>query len=302
MQTELHTATPGTATGTIRLARTLVVLAGVLLAIAALGPLGLGVIEHHYERTMLNQAVGLDAFGAAVVVPVALGTARLSRRRHPAAAFLAMGPGAFATYMSVQYVVGPEYLVVDGNAEQFFLLFAGLFVAGATVLVEAWSATSEPPADAAVDRRRSAALLATAAFVVGGMYLANDFLSAMGDFPRFVAERAAVSEYDDHPSAFWIVAFLDLAVVVPVTTAVGWALWHHRPWARRAFYGVVGWYALVPGSVAAMALTMVVRDDVAADGTKAAFFTVTAAAMAAVALRSYRPLFRSDGVGGSPDR
>lgn len=102
------------------------------------------------------------------------------------------------------------------------------------------------------------------------------FVGAMADFAAFIADRAATSEYEEHPTAYWIVAFLDLAVVVPLTVATGVALLRRRPWAQRAFYGVIAWFALVPGSVAAMALTMVVRDDPAADPGKAVVFAVAA--------------------------
>jgi hypothetical protein len=272
-------------------ARSLFALAAGLVVVAALGPAGLGVIEYRYTETMRNQARG---FAALVVAPVAVTAGLLARRRQPAAPLLALGPAAFATYMLTQYVIGPEYLTVSGNGERFFLLFVALFVLAGAVLAQAWTATVAPAGadDPAVDRRRGRLVLGLAVLVAGGMYLANGFLDAMADFPRFVGERAGHSELDEHPTAYWLVATLDLAVVVPVTVATGIGLLRHRARARRAFYGVVGWFALVPGSVAAMAVTMVVREDPAADPGRAVVFCVVAAACSAAAVRLYAPLVR----------
>jgi hypothetical protein len=231
----------------------LVVLAAGLTVVAVLGPLLTGVVRYRYSETMLNQAVGLDAFAVAVVVPLTVLAAVLVRRGNLAGPLLALGPAGFASYMSVQYVVGPEYLAIEGNGERAFLLFAGVFVVACCVLVQAWNAASAPPWPPAAARRRGLALLGLAAFVVLAMYVASGFVSAMTDFPGHVLDRAAESEYDEHPTAYWLVAFLDLAVVVPITVATGVGLLREREWARRAFYGVLGWFALVPGSVAAMA-------------------------------------------------
>ncbi len=270
----------------------LFLLAAGLAAVAILGPLALGVIDYRYTQTMLNQAMGLDAFALAVVAPMAALAGLLAWRRHRAAPLMALGPAGFAVYMLVQYVIGPEYLVVEGNGERFFLLFVLLFALSGAVLIQAWSLAVAPDWSPQQHRRRGITLLVLASFVVFGMYLANGFLSAMSDFPRFVADRAASSEFDEHPTAYWLVATLDLAVVVPLTVATGVALLRRRAWARRAFYGVVGWFVLVPGSVAAMAITMVVRDDPAADAVKAVVFTVSALVFVGLAALTFRPLIR----------
>lgn len=278
-----------------------------LAALALGGPLGFGVIEYRYQTSMQNQAIGLDAFALTVVAPIAVFAGVLARRAHPAAPFVALAPSGFALYMLVQYVIGPEYLTVDGNGEQFFLVFVGLFVLSGSILLQAWSlAASDPVGPPALeheeaDRRRGGILLGLAAFIVFGMYLANGFLSAMADFPAFVAERVATSEIDEHPTAYWLVAALDLAVVVPITVATGVALLRHRRWARHAFYGVIGWFALVPGSVAAMAITMVVRDDPAADAPKTVVLVVAAVVFTVLGGVAFRPLFGRSGPAGIVD-
>lgn len=278
----------------------LLALAAGLSAVAVLGPLVLGVIRYRYTETMLNQATGLDAFALVVVAPIAVAAAVLSFRQRPVAPFLALAPTSFSVYMLVQYVIGPEYLEVAGNQERFFALFAALFVLAAAVLLEAWSLTASltPAAGSAAwtsrsSRRRGVLLLAFCVFVIGGMYVSNGFFHASSDFPEYVTDRASSSEYDDHPTAFWLVAFLDLAIVVPLTAATGVALVRGRSWARRAYFAVLGWYALVPGSVAAMAIVMVARDDPAADAGRAAVITAAAIVFLALAARSLGTLTRA---------
>jgi hypothetical protein len=268
-------------------------LAACLAAIAVLGPLVTGVLRYRYSRTMLDQAVGLDAFALVVVVPLLLAVAVLAARRHPAAPLLALGPAGFASYMLVQYVIGPEYLTVGGNGERGFPLFAAAFALSGAVLLQAWALARAPvPESGRQRRRRGTALLGLAVLVVGGMYLANGFADAVRDFPAFVQARAASSEYGEHPTAYWLVAFLDLAVVVPLTVATAVGLLRGSRWADRAFYGVVGWFALVPGSVAAMAVVMVARDDPAADARRASAFVATALVLAVLAGRVLVPLVR----------
>lgn len=268
------------------LACELMSLSGLLALVALLGPLVTGSLRYRYSETMLNQAVGLDAFALCVVAPAALVAAALSLRGSPAGPLLALGPAGFVLYMTVQYVVGPEYLTLDGNGERGFPLFVALFVVAGLAFFQAWSLAAAPPVSDRSRRRRGALLLALAAFVLLGMYLANGFLQALVDFPSYVAERAATSEYDEHPTAFWLVAFLDLAVVVPLTAATGLALLRGRAWAGRAFFGVMGWFALVPGSVAAMAVTMVLRDDPAASTGRAVAFTLVALVLLVLAART----------------
>src|SRR3954463_14893890 len=104
-RTQLDGPAVGSVGAGVRVTRTLpillVTLAGGLAAVAVLGPLMTGTVRYHYSESMLNQAIGLDAFALFVVVPVALVAAVLSRRAHPAGPLLAMAPAGFAAYMLV---------------------------------------------------------------------------------------------------------------------------------------------------------------------------------------------------------
>lgn len=187
--------------------------------------------------------------------------------------------------------------VPDGPGERRtgLPLLVAIFIAAGVAAAAAWTTAQAPPTPARSARHRGWTLVALAGFVLVGMYLGNGFLDALDDFPTFVEERAATSEYDEHPTTYWIVAFLDLAVVIPVTMAAALALLRGRPWADRPFYAVIGWYALVPLSVTAMAVTMVARDDPAADEARAVVFAIASVVFLALAALVFAPLPRQKG-------
>jgi hypothetical protein len=127
-------------------------------------------------------------------------------------------------------------------------------------------------------------LLAIAAFVVVGLHLPN-FVDAMRDQPTGV-------QYLSSPTAFWLVKFMDLGVVVPAAVAVGLGALRHRQWARKPMYTLVGAYTLIGASVTGMALTMSGRNDPGASTVTVAGSMLMTALLAAVTCYLYRPLFR----------
>ena len=262
----------------------LVFLAAGLAANSALGPLWLEVIDYRYSETILNQAIGLDAVSLFVAVPLAGTAAVLVRRGQRFGPILSLGPAAYALYMMPQYVIGPEYGVIEGNNERFFALHFALFITAGVVFALAWNAVTLRPAQFTTGRRRAATafLLAFPVFMLLGMYLAS-FADALSSAP-------SRDEYLDNPTAFWLIAFLDLAVVSPVAVASGLGLRAGVNWAARGALTVVGWFALVPPSVAAMSLAMVANDDPNGSAGRAVAFVLFAVVFAAFAVWFYWPL------------
>ena len=271
-----------TSARTSGLAGGLLVLAGCLLLNSALGPLGTGTVDYPISASMGNQLRGLELVTVLLVVPWLVAAAVLARRGHRAAPLLAIGPAGYAAYMFVQYVLGPEYGAYSW-AVLFHLGIASL--AGALVLV-AWqrAATQPLPHLAPVHRRRRALLLlALAGFVL--LRYVPAFVGAAGGTP-------IADEFQDARTFFWSIVLLDLGVVVPVTVAAAVALLRGTPGGDRAAYAVLGWFALVPPSVAAMAVVMLVRDDPYASLSTTLLLTVASVAFAAVAVSAFRPLLR----------
>lgn len=71
---------------------------------------------------------------------------------------------------------------------------------------------------------------------------------------------------------------------------------------HRALYAVVGWFALVPPSVAAMAAVMWAKDDPNASLPTVLLLSAASVAFAAVAWRTFQPLLSGPRRAGRPER
>jgi len=256
-----------------------------LAVVALLGPLVTGVIEYHVTETLRNQTIGLDAVSLLIVAPLSLVAALLVFRRHVAGPALALGIGAYTSYMLVQYVLGPEYLRLPGNNELLFPLYLALFALGWIVVLAAWNAldTERVPHSRRRDRRIGRVVLPILAFLAFSRYLPA-LVDWMSSSPEDGGYRAG-------PTFAWAIAMLDLGVFLPATVAACVGLVRAKPWAHRALYLVVGWFGLVGPAVAAMAMTMYINDDPNASGVAASFMTALGVAFTVLAAFLYRPLF-----------
>jgi hypothetical protein len=82
-------------------------------------------------------------------------------------------------------------------------------------------------------------------------------------------------------------------VAGPAAFVSGIALWRGAAWAAKAVYAFVGWFALTPPSVAAMAIVMVRNDDPNGSTGQAVAFVAFAVVFVAFAAWIWRPLVRS---------
>jgi hypothetical protein len=274
----------------------LVALAAGLAANSLLGPLAGDVIRYRYSSTMVNQGIGLDAVALLIAAPLAVWAAVLALRGRPAGLVLACIPASFAAYMAPQYLIGPDYLDLPGNNERFALLHLALFVLGLAVLAMSWRGLGDIAVRAASvrgDRIRVIVLLATAAFIAIGRW-ASPLVDAMSGHPTG-------SAYLDNPTAFWLIVVLDVGVVVPAMIAAGLGLRRGARWARTAACVLFAWMALVPASVAAMAVAMYLRDD--PQGTLANVLVMLGLALVLTpcALALLRPVLRASGTADAAD-
>lgn len=252
-----------------------------LIVNSLLGPLVADAIDYPWSESMRNQAIGLEAVSLFAVAPLGILAGVLAMRGHRAAPLVAFGPTAYTAYMFVQYVIGPEY----PNYPGVLLLHLALFVLGLGMAVTAWAAVDRdrlPKMARRSERRYGVLLLALAAFIVS-RYVPALFAGLEGE-PLTAEFRADVSMY-------WSIFLLDLGIVVPATIAAAVALIRGAAWGRKALYAILGWFALVPPSVAAMAIAMVVNDDPNESTGQTIVLNVVAVAFAALAIALYRPLF-----------
>ncbi|GAA1570753.1 hypothetical protein GCM10009742_11590 [Kribbella karoonensis] len=260
----------------------LMALAVGLAANAVLGPLATGTIAYRYGSPMVGQGIAVDAVALFLVAPAAVLAAVLTLRGQVAGPVLGTGPAAFAVYMVPQYVIGPEYGRLPGNNERFLPFHLALFVLAAVLLVASLARREAlPPDDRRSDRRRAWILFGVAAFVL---------IRWLPGLAALVSASTPDAAYTDNPTAYLVIALLDLGLVVPACVAVAFALRRGAAWARRSAYALIGWFATVPVSVAAMAVTAVVREDPQADRGGAIGLVAVALAFLVVAVLLYRPL------------
>lgn len=259
-----------------------------LAANALLGPLVAGVIDYRYTETFGNQGLGLDAFTLALVVPALILAGLLSARGNSGAPFLALSSALMAMYMLPQYVLGAHYNELPGNNEDFFLLHLGLFVLGGVVAFVAWRAVDSDRLPSG--SRRSQIWTGTLLFVMAA-FLALRYIPFL--FGMWNGHASA--EYLNDPLALWLIAFMDLGMIMPVAIACGASLLLRNESARKPTYAIVGWFAFVGPAVAAMAFTMKLNGDPNGSLGGAVAFTVYGVIFALVAAYLLRPLFRTRG-------
>jgi len=288
--------TPAQGRATVALPRgypsALLTLAAALLLNSVLGPLVLGVISYPVSETVENQLIGLELVTVFLVVPWTVFAGLAALRGDPAAPLLGFAPCAYAAYMFVQYVLGPEYSHYRVTA----LAQLGILVLAGGTMLWSWSLAAKvplPPMSRATATRNGVFLLALAAFV----------LFRYADAVAGAFSGAAIeSEFAQERTFFWSIFLLDLGIVVPCTVAAGVSLIRGSGVGDRALIAVVGWFALVPPSVASMAAVMWLRDDPNASLPTVLLLSGVSLVFAAVAQRTFAPLLRGSRRVPHPER
>lgn len=256
-----------------------------LAAAALLGPLASGLVHYRVTETLRNQTIGLDAVSLFVVSPLSLVAAALVLRNRVAGFALALGIGAYTSYMFVQYVLGPDYTQLAGNNERLFPLCLALFAAGWIVALAAWTRIDTGAVQSSRGRDR---LLGRVVLPVLGVLAFARYLPALADTMRSTPENAG---YLAGPSFFWTIALLDLGVFLPLTVATCAGLLRDAAWAHKALYLLVGWFGLVGTAVAAMAIAMSANHDPSASAAGTGFAVALGAAFVGLAVSVFRPLW-----------
>lgn len=269
----------------------LLLLGALLLGNACLGPIGLGRLEYPLPTTLYNQLVGLELVTVVMVVPVLVGAAVLARRDHPAAPLVAFGPCGYAAYMFAQYVIGPSRTVYSPA----IVLHLAVFASSAALTAWSWSLATRGdwPVPDRARRLRWAALL--------GGFSGFVLLRYVPLFAGAATGAPIPDEFAATPGFFWTVVLLDLGLVVPAGLAAAAAAWRGSRLAVPATHAVVGWFALVPPSVAAMAVVMVVRQDPHASSSTAALLVAFGAVTTAAAVRMFARLLSAPKVPATED-
>ena len=227
-------------------------LAALLLTNALLGPIGVGLLDYPLPTSLFNQLVGLELVTVILVVPTLAAAAALAHCGHPAAPLLGIGACGYAAYMFAQYVVGPART----SYSPAVLIQLVVFSAATALSVWSWSLarrTAWPRTEAHQRRRWGLLLVGLASFVL---------LRYLPLFVGSAKDSAIPREFAEAPAFFWSIVLLDLGVGrTDDRRCRDRCCARLTPSRFRPRSPWVGWFALVPPSVAAMAAVMVVRDD-----------------------------------------
>jgi hypothetical protein len=277
----------GHVTRDLPLAVLLVAEGGLVATGALLGPLALDLLHYRTSTSGLDQIRGTDLTALALVTPLCVWAGKLAWNGHPAAPVLALAPAGYGVYVSTQLLVGSEWGRLPGNVEWFSPLLLGVIGLGVGIVVRAMRGLrSQVPLrwSRGLERATGVLLLAVAGFVVLGIHLSS-LVDALGSAPVGVGVL-------ETPNAFWVVKAMDLGLIVPASLLIGAGLLKGRSWARTPAAAVLGGYALLGWSVAAMGWSMVRGGAVDASVALAVGSTAVAAAVTGYAVTLYRPLFR----------
>ena len=267
------------------LAAVLLVLAAGAASLSLLGPLALGWVDYHVVDDVENQVIGGDLAALVLVAPICVLAGVLVLRRRSAGPVLALAPTAFVMYLYSQLAIGGEFAAVSGDSERAFPLMLALFWLAGAGFVLAWRAVDAaalPEPHDALRRSIGGALLLVAVFLTFGLHL-RGLVDVLDGAPYGV-------EYTQGPTVFWVVKWMDLGLVVPLTLITAVGVLRRAPWSRLLVYAVVGWAALLGTAVAAMGLVMVINDDPAASPALAGGFVGFAVAFLALAGWLFHPL------------
>jgi len=256
----LATRTP--ASHSTWLAMALFALGLVLVVVALAGPGAFGFVSYRTSESGRAQIVGADIVGMSIVAPLSFLAGFRVLRGHLGATRLAIAPALFAAYDLAQLALGEEYFRYSGDVAVFFPFLVGGFTLAMVVAAGCCRIDSPPAAPGRVwsrgrDRMVGGILLALVAAIALGMHLPA-YLDALSQRPHNLG-------YLETPTAFWVVKFLDLGIVIPAIAAIGFGLLRRRAWARRAAAPAMAFCALLASAVLAMAVAMVA--DHAPDGS-----------------------------------
>lgn len=99
---------------------------------------------------------------------------------------------------------------------------------------------------------------------------------------------------------FWSILVLEVGIVVPAVIGVASSLRQRKPTGVKGMYAVLSWFALVPPSVATMALTMLLRNDPHKSIPGAVVLVTAAVAFSSYSIAVFLPVVR--GVTGRTDQ
>ncbi len=228
----------------------------VVAAMAILGPLGLRVIQYPVSQSGTYQAMGVDATNLIIMVPVLLiGGSLLLFRRDSAKYFLILAPVTLFS-LAIEAGAGEEWSLYAGNLERYVWMYIIEIVVALVLLVGVYPMFTE--ADVPTFPRRGLRIY------VGFMTLLLALFTLMWlqEIVQVVTTgNTSSGSYQNAPSGFWTVRFMDLGVTIPLGFLGMYLLWTKPAKAYALVLLFFGFFVTMGTTVTAMGLVMFLNHD-----------------------------------------
>jgi len=243
------------------------VCAVVLIAIALLGPLGFGLMEHRSSQSAIYQTMGQDLVGMLLMAPLLFAGGILHiAKRDVSKYFLILTPITLL-YTGLSYGIGQEWsnTAYSGNIENYFGLFLVLIIGGLILAASSLSQFTEK--DAPEFNARSLYVyvgLMSIFLLIFAMMWSSDV------FEVIATGNTSSGTYASAPTVFWVVRYLDLGITIPLGYMALYLLVTRPKQAYSIILLFFGFFITMGTAVNAMAIVQVLSGDPEVAGSAAA--------------------------------
>ena len=253
---------------------TAILCAAVLVAIAVLGPIGLGAMEYKTSQSNVWQVAGQDIANLGLMAPLLLIGGALCMAGRPGAKYFLILTPITLMYTGLSIGIGQEWSnpAYAGNAENYWYLFLALIIGGLVLLLGVLPMFSEDDAPTFKPRNLRVYVGVMTAFLLlfAAMWTSQILqVTSTGGLPD--------GSYEAAPTVFWTIRYLDLGVSIPVGLL---ALFLMQSKPRRAYSLLLlffGFGITLGTAVNAMAVIQVMKGDPSVAGGGLIIFPVLAA-------------------------
>lgn len=206
------------------------ILAGIdLFTIAILGPIGIGKIEYKTSTSAIYQTIGQDLANIIFLGPVCILTGITLLMRKDWNKYLMILTPLYLFYNGLAYGIGMEWSKDEyiGNSQNYFFLFLFLMISGIILLLGSLSqfSANDTPKFKSRSLKIYCTLLFTFLILFAKIWLDEIFIVIQqGDTLN--------GSYQNSPTIFWVIRFLDLGLSIPLGFIAVYFLWS-RP--KNAF-------------------------------------------------------------------
>ncbi|MBA7687556.1 hypothetical protein ES703_96020 [subsurface metagenome] len=244
-----------------------IVCAGILIAIALLGPLGFGLMEHRTSQSVIYQTMGQDLVGVLLMAPLLLiGGFLHIVKREGSKYFLILTPITLI-YTGLSYGIGQEWsnVAYSGNIENYFGLFVMLIIGGLILGTSSLSMFDEK--DAPDFNRRNLYIYAG---LMSVFFLLFAMMWSSEVFEVIATGNTSSGSYASASTIFWTVRYLDLGITIPLGYMVLYLLITRPKQAYPIILLFFGFFITMGTAVNAMAIVSVLSGDPEVAGAAAA--------------------------------